>query len=119
MAESAIELTLEGTLGAFFFAGVTEPGLLSNWDTVIDVDGERHVLHGGTHHRVAVSPGPHKVQVYFYGRKFQKAFGLLKIKVGCQTMNIDVVPGGTMRMCYRASYGWQLFGSGASLTEHA
>lgn len=119
MAESAIELTLEATLGAFFFDGVTEPGLLSNWDTVVDVDGARSIFHGGTHHRVVVTPGPHTVRVYFFGRRLQTALGLLRVKVGLQEMKVDVVPGGTMRLCYRASYGWHAFSSGASLTEHA
>jgi hypothetical protein len=55
--------------------------------------------------------------VYFYGRRLQGALGLLRVKVGRQRMDIDVVAGGTFRLRYRASYGWHLMSSGAALSQ--
>ena len=82
--------------------------LARRWDVCVDVDGVLQVFKEGPHHTVAVSPGPHKVTVWFPGA----GIAILGrwIRYGVRSVNVTVEPESTLHLIYQGSAFWHMGG---------
>lgn len=78
------------------------------WDVCLEVDGQLHVFEEGPQHTVAVSPGPHRVSVWFRGAGL--AILARWLRYGRRSVDVTVDPGGVTRLTYEGSTLWHMGG---------
>lgn len=83
--------------------------MMRRFDTVIEIDGEKHEFKGGARHFLACAPGRHTVRVYFL---FMKVFGLFRpwgaIEQGRESIDISLVEGEVLHLVYEGGVAWRL-----------
>ncbi|MEQ1773364.1 MAG: hypothetical protein ABL891_06220 [Burkholderiales bacterium] len=78
------------------------------WDVCVEIDGVLRVFQEGPRHTVTVSPGPHKVTVWFRGA----GIAILGrwFRYGLRSLNVTVKPGAALQVTYEGSAFWHMGG---------